>query len=230
MRVLLRHGFGLRGGVQVAVEDARAGNRRGRDGLELPLTQVVGLFPHGHADRDVGRDDQGVDDGTAVIGDEIDGAARTDLEIGIEGAVVAVAAGIEQGGLARADLGTEVTLRNDTLLEYGAVVCQEAPGDVDRPLGGVEDLDPASLPSVVVHDAGGVRNGQGLGDDEVDDVLGAEARETDREKGQDEENALSHNGRLSCFLAGTSCCLFASCSRARITRKRVFRGSMISSM
>ena len=39
-----------------------------------------------------------------------------------------------------------------------------------------------------------------------------------------------YNGRLSCFLAGFSRRLLRSDSRARITRKRVLRGSMTSSI
>ena len=55
--------------------------------------------------REGGRDDEGVDDRASVIGDQIHGAALADLEVGIERAVVAVAARIHECGLARADLG-----------------------------------------------------------------------------------------------------------------------------
>ena len=129
---------------------------------EFHLAEVVGKFDYGFACRECCRNFKRVDNGAAVIADQIDRRAFRYLEIGIESTLISVSACVEQNRLARTYLGPAVSFRDQAHFQVVPVIGQETAAEIDRPLRLVENLNPSVTSSVVIHDAGAVRLCQNL--------------------------------------------------------------------
>ena len=210
---------------------------RGRPGrvnvVENYGLRVIGEFRYAHSRFQSCGYAERIDYSAAVVAYQIDRLTRLQTEGAVEAALGSIPVGEEQHRLARPEHALEVILWNEVSAQVIPVIGQEAAAELHTAVGSVEQLYPGGLLPVAVVQLHTV--GLGLAYDEVPDVL-REARDTACECGEQQcyqfpFHSVSHyRGILSCFLSGWATFLPARDSRALITRKRVLRGSMTSSI
>ena len=196
VRVPFFHELAAAHDVVFAVEDGRRGRAGIGIGLPVLLAQVSGVFLDGFSLGQAGRNGQGVDDGAAVVGNQVYRRTGLQGETGVESAVGAVAAAEQHHGLARTQFGAKVALGNEALAQAGPVIGEVATAVVHRSGRFVVQLHPAQPAAVIVQNAGRIRLGHHLGNDEVAHVLGvqAPAKQQDESCGEESSHRLRAAG------------------------------------
>ena len=97
-----------------------------------------------------------VHDGLAVTFDEDDLAGVFQIEINVERAPERLVVSPEEDVLARLDLSLDVAAGNLVFLEVVRIVGQEASCQVNRAVGGVEELEPGAVLAEVILEVGNV--------------------------------------------------------------------------
>ena len=97
-----------------------------------------------------------VDDGLAVTFGQDDFLGVGQVERNVEGTAIRLVVRPEKDVLARFDLGHQVAARNRIFLEIVGVVGEVAASDVDRAVGGVEELEPGILLTEIVLEVIGI--------------------------------------------------------------------------